>query len=110
MLSTKRICCTTIDTLGREIMIRRPVYLDEHGWPMHEVHINITQGQRVTVACNPEAEASDSVLPVTYDKFSSMVQPGDVIYIGRCGLRCTAAAAAGPAALQWGLQVAVLQL
>jgi hypothetical protein len=38
MRSSKRICCTMVDTLGREIMLRRPVYLDEQvsrppAWP-----------------------------------------------------------------------------
>jgi pyruvate kinase len=51
---------------------------------MHERHINITAGQDVTLSGSPSAVASDTLLPVTYDKFASMVQPGDTVYIGRC--------------------------
>ena len=61
------------------------------GWPMHERHINITAGQAITLTGNPAAEATDTVLPVTYDKFATMAQPGDTVYIGRlaCGIAVT---------------------
>jgi hypothetical protein len=43
---------------------------------MHERHINITAGQDVTLSGSPNAVASDTLLPVTYDKFASMVIHG----------------------------------
>ena len=38
---------------------------------------------QVIITQNPEAEPSDEVLPVSYPKFTSMCQEGDMIFIGR---------------------------
>ena len=38
---------------------------------------------QLTITQNPEAEPSDHVLPVSYPKFTSMCQKGDLIFVGR---------------------------
>ncbi len=38
---------------------------------------------QLTITQNPEAEPSDEVLPVSYPKFTSMCQKGDMIFVGR---------------------------
>lgn len=38
---------------------------------------------QIIITQNPEAEPSDEVLPVSYPKFTSMIQKGDLIFIGR---------------------------
>lgn len=38
---------------------------------------------QITITQNPEAEASNEVLPVSYPKFTTMIQKGDTIFIGR---------------------------
>ncbi|MEW5318442.1 MAG: hypothetical protein WDW38_009663, partial [Sanguina aurantia] len=36
MKRVRRLCAVMVDTLGREIMVRRPFSLNEFGWPVHE--------------------------------------------------------------------------
>ncbi len=79
----RKLCAIVVDTMGREIMTRRPFRL-ENGWPVHDNPIDIKSGQRLTLTTRPEAEASTELLPITYDRFPDMVEPGDTIYIGRC--------------------------
>lgn len=38
---------------------------------------------QIIITQNPEAEPSDEVLPVSYPKFTSMIQKGDMIFVGR---------------------------
>ena len=38
---------------------------------------------QVTLTTGPVPEGSGNVLPVSYDKFTSMVQPGDTVFLGR---------------------------
>ena len=38
---------------------------------------------QLIITQNPEAEPSNEVLPVSYPKFTSMIQKGDTIFIGR---------------------------
>jgi hypothetical protein len=35
MSRTKKLCAVVVDTLGREVMVRRPCVLGEDGWPAH---------------------------------------------------------------------------
>lgn len=84
----RKICSVIVDTLGRELMIRRPVFLDEQMWPTHDRVITVKAGNTVTLTTRTGVEASDDVLPITYDKFHDMAEVGDTIYIGRylvCG-------------------------
>jgi hypothetical protein len=35
MTRTKKLCAVIIDTLGREVMVRRPCVFGTDGWPAH---------------------------------------------------------------------------
>lgn len=59
------------------------VNVGEDGWPVHEDSFTVTAGQTVTVTTRPDVQASSTVLPITYDKFTEMAQKGDTIYVGR---------------------------
>ncbi|GAX82387.1 hypothetical protein CEUSTIGMA_g9815.t1 [Chlamydomonas eustigma] len=83
MHKTRRLCCTIVDTQGREITVRRQVKVDETGWPVHEEGISIKAGQKVTLTTRSDAEASSNILPVNYEHFNMMAKPGDTIYVGR---------------------------
>lgn len=88
MKKSQRLCATIVDTLGREVIVRRPYQVDERGWGKHEKAIEIKAGQKITLTCKPGAIATDNCLPVTYSKFASMTEKGDTIYVGRylvCG-------------------------
>ncbi|KAG2492389.1 hypothetical protein HYH03_009335 [Edaphochlamys debaryana] len=92
MRKSRRLCCTMVDTLGRELMIRRQVKIGEDGWPIHEESFAVTAGQKVTITTRADVDASGSasgaVLPITYSKFTEMAVKGDTVYIGRylvCG-------------------------
>ena len=53
------------------------------GWPAHKEGFDIKGGQQVTVTTCDKAEASSSVLPISYPHFAHMCQPGDTLFIGR---------------------------
>jgi hypothetical protein len=36
MSRTKKLCAVIIDTLGREVMVRRPCVFGQDGWPAHQ--------------------------------------------------------------------------
>lgn len=87
MRISRKLCATMVDTLGREIMIKRRFTVDDNGWPVHEGTFTITAGQTITLTTR-DVEASETVLPVTYDQFNTMAEAGDTIYVGRylvCG-------------------------
>lgn len=83
MRRTRRLCAVMLDSLGRELMIKRKYGIDENGWPGIFDQLTIIEGQRVTLTTDPNAECSNDVFPVTYPKFPAMAQPGDSIFIGR---------------------------
>ena len=53
------------------------------GWPVHMEGFDIKNGQQVTVTSDEKAEASSSVLPISYRHFAHMCQPGDTLFVGR---------------------------
>ncbi|KAF5837892.1 pyruvate kinase [Dunaliella salina] len=79
----KKLCCTVVDTLGRTIMVRRKCQLDEQGWPVHDGAIEVKQGQHLVLTTRTDVEASENVLPITYDGFADLVEKGDTFYIAR---------------------------
>jgi len=83
MRRTRRLCAVILDTLGRDLMIKRKYGVDENGWPGIFEQISITSGQVVTITTDPAAECTNSVFPITYPKFPQMCQSGDSIFIGR---------------------------
>ncbi|KIY94684.1 hypothetical protein MNEG_13279 [Monoraphidium neglectum] len=83
MRLTRRMCAIVLDTLGREVMIRRPFRIDEDGWPTQAgQEINVVAGQKLTLTTR-DVECTSTELPVTYTRFADMVEPGDSIYLGR---------------------------
>ena len=50
---------------------------------MHKEGFDVKNGQQVTVTSDEKAEASSSVLPITYPHFAHMCQPGDTLFVGR---------------------------
>ena len=53
------------------------------GWPVHMEGFEIKDKQQVTVTTDDKAEASSSVLPISYRHFAHMCQPGDTLFVGR---------------------------
>ena len=53
------------------------------GWPVHMEGFDIKDKQQVTVTTDDKAEASSSVLPISYRHFAHMCQPGDTLFVGR---------------------------
>lgn len=80
---TRRLCAVLLDTLGRELMIRRSYTLDEQGWPKHEGVFDVKRGAEVVVTTDINAVASSSCLPITYPNFHNLVNVGDTLFIGR---------------------------
>lgn len=80
---TRRLCAVLLDTLGRELMIRRSYTLDERGWPKHEGAFDVKRGAEVVVTTDINAVASSSCLPITYPNFHNLVNIGDTLFIGR---------------------------
>jgi pyruvate kinase len=83
MKRTSRLCAVMLDSLGRELMVKRKYGVDENGWPGIFDQLQIANGARVTITTDPAAECTDAVFPVTYAKFPAMCQPGDSIFVGR---------------------------
>ncbi|GIL98791.1 hypothetical protein Vretimale_3980, partial [Volvox reticuliferus] len=88
MKKVRRMCAVMVDTLGREMLIRRPYRLGPDGWPLHDHPYKMRAGSTVTITTRNDMEAGPTLLPITYPKFPSLVLPGDIVYIGRylaCG-------------------------
>lgn len=83
MRRTKRLCAVMLDSLGREIMVRRAYGVDESGWPGIFDRLVIAAGARVTMTADPDAVCTAAVFPVTYPKFTEMCRVGDSIFVGR---------------------------
>lgn len=56
MVNTKRLCAVILDSLGREIMVRRPCEVGPDGWPAHPDPMEITAGQQVRALTCPSRE------------------------------------------------------
>lgn len=82
---TRRLCAVLLDTLGRELMIRRSYTLDERGWPKHEAALDVRRNAEVIVTTDLNAVASSNCFPITYPNFHNLVNVGDTLFIGRYG-------------------------
>lgn len=83
MKKSRKLCAIVLDTLGREVMIRRPFRIEADGWPNQAgQEILVKMGQNLTLTTR-DVECTDTVLPVTYPKFAGMMEPGDTLYVGR---------------------------
>eukprot|EP00878_Enallax_costatus_P008141 GHUV01008513.1.p1 GENE.GHUV01008513.1~~GHUV01008513.1.p1 ORF type:complete len:786 (+),score=206.32 GHUV01008513.1:278-2635(+) len=83
MKRTKKLCAIILDTLGREMMVRRPCAIGEDGWPTHPEPMEIVAGQIITLTTRDDAESTTDVWPMTYPHLHTLVEVGDTIYIGR---------------------------
>ena len=83
MRRTRRLCAVMLDSLGRDIMIKRKYGVDENGWPGIFEQLRIENGQKITITTDMDAECTNTCFPVTYPKFPAMCQPGDSMFIGR---------------------------
>jgi pyruvate kinase len=83
MRRTRRLCAVVLDTLGREIMVRRPFRIDPDGWPNQiGQEIPVKCGDKLTLTTR-DVEAAGTLLPVTYPGLAAMMEAGDSIYVGR---------------------------
>eukprot|EP01025_Chloroclados_australasicus_P059869 TRINITY_DN7603_c0_g2_i3.p1 TRINITY_DN7603_c0_g2~~TRINITY_DN7603_c0_g2_i3.p1 ORF type:complete len:756 (-),score=102.15 TRINITY_DN7603_c0_g2_i3:382-2541(-) len=83
MQQTQHMCAVMVDIMGREFTIRRPMIFDADGWPKHDSLWEVKQGDEITITCDPQAEYTPEILPVSYPRFAELCQPGDHIHIGR---------------------------
>eukprot|EP00877_Chromochloris_zofingiensis_P009130 jgi/Chrzof1/4470/Cz14g14130.t1_PYK3[v5.2] len=84
----KKLCAVIIDTLGREVMVKRPYTIGDDGWTSHGSPVHVAAGQIVTLTTRDDVEATDDIWPVTYPNLHAMAETGDTIYVGRylvCG-------------------------
>lgn len=83
MRRTRRLCAVVLDTLGREVMVRRPFRIDPDGWPNQiGQEIPVKAGDKLTLTTR-DVEATGTLLPVTYPGLAAMMEAGDNVYIGR---------------------------
>lgn len=81
---TRKLCAVMLDTTGRELMIKRDFHLDDMGWPQHEDELEIKAGQAVVLTQNGASNNNGVLsLRLSYEKFTSMCEVGDTIYMGR---------------------------
>jgi pyruvate kinase len=52
---TKRLCGVMVDTLGREIFVKRDVELDPHGWPYSGTEMHFKKGEQVISSTSSES-------------------------------------------------------
>lgn len=85
MKRTRRLCSVFIDTVGREVTVRRPVEYNADGWPVQtgDKRLLVEDGQVITITSDPDAEISTTVLPISYAGFPDIVEVGSFVQIGR---------------------------
>lgn len=76
-------CAVVVDTLGRELTVRRVAHLDAHGWPVIPDTVDVAAGTAVTVTPRADAVLSPTLLPLSYGGLAGMVAPGDQLFVGR---------------------------
>eukprot|EP01026_Neomeris_dumetosa_P032176 TRINITY_DN2549_c0_g1_i2.p1 TRINITY_DN2549_c0_g1~~TRINITY_DN2549_c0_g1_i2.p1 ORF type:complete len:625 (+),score=95.03 TRINITY_DN2549_c0_g1_i2:100-1875(+) len=83
MVKTQKLCAICLDTMGREIFVKRTYVIDSEGWPVHRESYEYEKGDKVILTTRSDAESSKDVIPISYNNFHTMPQVGDVIFIGR---------------------------
>ncbi|KAF5832362.1 pyruvate kinase [Dunaliella salina] len=95
MERSHKLCAVMVDTLGREVMIRRPFSQDSNGWPVHHDCFTILKDEEVKLVTTKTSRALNGVqdgkgpgaqmrtATVTYEGLPSIVQPDDIVYVGR---------------------------
>lgn len=75
-----------VDTLGRELLVKRESTLNADGWPVIGEPVEVATGSSVTVTTKCEGGAAamtSSVLPTAAPELAAMCQPGDQLFVGR---------------------------
>ncbi|KAG1656689.1 hypothetical protein FOA52_007259 [Chlamydomonas sp. UWO 241] len=88
MVAAKALCCTIVDTQGREIMVRHDMNPDVPAYDTHDAPFSIATGDVVTLTTRTDIEGQANTLNVNYGNLHEMCEPGDILYIGRylvCG-------------------------
>jgi pyruvate kinase len=80
MLKTRKICAVMLDTLGREVFVRRSVDEGPNGWPTHGEEVQVPRGGTVTLTTDENAKQSNTVFPVNYASL-----PGASCWFCLCG-------------------------
>eukprot|EP00210_Caulerpa_lentillifera_P002558 g2453.t1 len=82
MKKSRRMCAVMLDTMGREIAVKRSVEQAEDGWLKHEDVHEVNIGDKITLTSR-DVPASSTVFPLNYSNLSAMCHPGDTVYISR---------------------------
>ncbi|CAL8472137.1 g11679 [Coccomyxa elongata] len=83
MRKTRKLCAVVIDTIGRELIVNRPTVDEVDGWPKFDKGISVKAEDKVILSTKEGAKLEGNTLPVSYPKFTSMVQKGDTVFLGR---------------------------
>ena len=75
MLKTRRLCAVMLDTLGREVFVRRSADVTEDGWLTQKGEVEVARGGKVTLTVDENAKQTNKIFPVNYNRL-----PG-----ARCG-------------------------
>lgn len=70
MLQTRKLCAVMVDTLGREVYVRREYSLGEDNWPKHESSVEVKTGGQIQLVMDPSAKQTDTVFPINYSKLT----------------------------------------
>ena len=84
--ATGKSCAVIVDTLGRELLVKRESTLNADGWPVIGEPVEVVAGSGVTVTTKCEGGAAamtSSVLPTAAPELAAMCRPGDQLFVGR---------------------------
>ena len=75
-----------VDTLGRELLVKRESTLNADGWPVIGEPVEVAAGSTVTVTTKCDggsATMTSSVLPTAAPELAAMCHQGDQLFVGR---------------------------
>lgn len=70
MLKTRKLCAVMVDTLGREVFVRREFTLGDDDWPKHGSAVQVKTGGQIKLVMDPDAKQTDTVFPINYPKLA----------------------------------------
>jgi hypothetical protein len=77
MLRTRKLCAVMVDTLGREVFVRRDFTLGENGWPKHGKVVEVATGGEITLTVDAAATQTEKLFPVNYEGLPCAFPPLD---------------------------------
>jgi hypothetical protein len=75
ILESKRLCAVMLDTLGREVFVKRDVEVGPDGWPTHGKEVAVPMGGSITLTVDESAVQTDTVFPVNYKDLPGVPLP-----------------------------------